>query len=346
VQAAQACRDQTTPAGADGAVSDTNGTFFLLGGIGFDQIPAVRVWAENQHMLYIHHIVTEEGAAGLRYSFAPLPSVEEVGTFFGELYMKQYAGKSVGIIWRNSPNWEGGHNNFKNYLLSHGVPSSVIKVDDPVNVNQSDYHQQIVDMQTANVEVGFIWENALAAGEIIQQAKGQAYSPHWMLFPFNLTSQTLMNSGAMQPPLDGVATWPAYSCHQYDGPFASYADDIKEFEAEYAKYDPPGGNNNGPDLCSVGGDLLFLNWVADKSMAQLLVDCGRQCTRNKIAGLLLAGYKGRVSPNCDYDWSRRSHYGSYQMSVFQTFTSPYGKPSGDDPTDWRPTILCKEQIYP
>ena len=50
VQAAQTCKDKNT--------------FVLLGGIGFDQIPAVRQWAEQNHELYLHHIATIEGAAG------------------------------------------------------------------------------------------------------------------------------------------------------------------------------------------------------------------------------------------------------------------------------------------
>ena len=44
VQAAQQCKDKNT--------------FVLLGGIGFDQIPAVRQWAEQNHELYLHHIAT------------------------------------------------------------------------------------------------------------------------------------------------------------------------------------------------------------------------------------------------------------------------------------------------
>ena len=325
VQAAQACANQP------------GGTFFLLGGIGFDQIPAVRVWAEQNHMLYIHHIATEAGAQGLRYSFAPLPSVEQVGTYFGELYMSKYAGKKVGILWRNSGNWEGGHNAFKHYLAAHGMSAQIV-VDDPVNNNQENYQKEIIDLKAAGAEVAFGWENALAAGEMVQQAKGQAYSPHWLIFPFNLTSQTLGNQ-AMTPPLDGVAAWSAYSCRDYSGMFASYANDIKEFEREYAQYD------GSVDLCSVGGDLLFLNWVAQKSLAQLFYDCGPQCTRNKVAGLLLAGYKGTVSPNCEADWSRRPHYGGYQLSVFNTFMSPTQKPNGDNNIDWEPAIICKERIY-
>ncbi|MEY2469296.1 MAG: branched-chain amino acid transport system substrate-binding protein, partial [Actinomycetota bacterium] len=55
VQAATACQSK--------------GIFFLLGGIGFDQIPAVRNWAEANHMLYLHHTATVNGTANQHYSF-------------------------------------------------------------------------------------------------------------------------------------------------------------------------------------------------------------------------------------------------------------------------------------
>ena len=41
MQAAQKCKDLNP--------------FLLIGGIGFDQIPAVRQWAEQNKMLYIYH---------------------------------------------------------------------------------------------------------------------------------------------------------------------------------------------------------------------------------------------------------------------------------------------------
>ena len=48
VQAATRCKQDHNP-------------FILIGGIGFDQIPAVRTWAENNKVLYIHHTATREG---------------------------------------------------------------------------------------------------------------------------------------------------------------------------------------------------------------------------------------------------------------------------------------------
>ena len=69
------------------------GIFMLLGGIGFDQIPAVRTWAETNHMLYLHHTATVEGSKGLKYSFTELPSVQRMGEGFGQLYLQEVQGQ-------------------------------------------------------------------------------------------------------------------------------------------------------------------------------------------------------------------------------------------------------------
>ena len=317
VQAAQTCKDQP------------GGTFFLEGGIGFDQIPQVRIWAERNRMLYIHHVATERGGEG-NYSFAPLPSVEMMGRFFGQLVAKKHHGQNTGVIWRNSDTWQPGRDVFKEVLAADGTP---VTGDFPVQKNQGSYANEINALSGhtggPKADVVFIWENALAVPQIIAQAHSQAYFPTFVVFPFNLETQTLTTADT-NPPIEGVAVWPSYTYHQYDGPFASYADDIHEFEREYAQYRP------NTDLSKGGGDLLFLNWVAQKATAQLLFDCGGDCTRNKIAGMLLSGYKKAVSPNCLGDWSRRSHYGSYGMNIFETYTL-------NNAPAWRPQALCVER---
>ncbi|MDQ6747325.1 MAG: ABC transporter substrate-binding protein, partial [Candidatus Dormibacteraeota bacterium] len=316
VQAAQSCKDQP------------GGTFFLQGGIGFDQIPAVRQWAETNHMLYLHHMATQNGEQGLRYSFAPLPTIESLGRFVGEDGVARYHGHTFGVIWRNSSNWQGGRDAFVSALRAHGEN---VPFDAPVNNNQGHYQQEIAAMQARHVDVLMIWENAVASSEIMKEMASQNYRPQTLMASFNLVSQTV-GSDIANPPAVGFGAWPAYTCHNTSGPYASYAADIQEFEREYAQYDP------GANLCAQGGDLLFLNWAAQKETAQMLLDCGAHCTRNRLAGLLLAGYKKNVSPNCPEDWSRQRQQGSFGM----TLTVAYKAPDGN--YDFKPTDICKEHL--
>jgi hypothetical protein len=317
VQAANACKQKNI--------------FFLLGGIGFDQIPAVRNWAEANHMLYIHHTATVEGTANQHYSFTALPSTEKMGEMFAELVAARYKGKKIGIIKRNSPNWEPGVTAFKALAKKYNIQ---IVAERAVEKNQGSYTQELLDMQNHGAQVVWLWENALASTQIVKQSKAQRYNPQFLLFPFNLTSQTL-NNDAMDPPMVGVAMYPAYSYQDYSGTFARYASDMKEFEAEYKKYRP------NADLSGLGGDLLFLNWTGMKGLGILLQKCGPDCTRNKMVDIMTSLKLSAPFPaSCDVDFTRPGfpRMGGFSVNVMQTYRAP----SGD--VNWRNTDTCVEHL--
>ena len=308
VQAAQTCKDW--------------GTFFLLGGIGFDQIPAVRQWAEQNHELYIHHIATIEGSQGLRYSYSPLPTVEQVGTWFAEVAAHQFPGEKVGILYRQSSNWTPGVQTFTQAIQAAGMQ---VVGSYGVQINQGNYEQELTQLHAAGAQVIFAWENALAEVEMIQQAQDQNWFPAWLVNGFDLISNTL-GSTATEQQMWGPAEWDEYDSGYYGGGFASYADQIHEFEAQYKQYDPNLDLNSstGRD----GADLLFLNWEAQKWTDALLTACGPDCTRNKLAGLLLAGFNQSVPPNCPVDFGRTDdhHHGGYLFNVIHSIKDPNGNP--------------------
>ena len=318
VQAAQACKDW--------------GTFMLLGGIGFDQIPAVRQWAEQNHMLYLHHVATTENTAGLRYSFSALPSVEDLGKQMGELAAWQFRGKKVGIIYRNSSNWSPGVKTFEQVVRAAGMQ---VVGSYPVTINQGNYTTEISRLQAAGAQVVFSWENALADIEILKQAQGQNYHPAWLLAAFNIITKTL-GSSSFDQDLWGAAAWDSYDHGYYGGGYSSYAADIKEFEREYAHYDP------GADLGGDGGDLLFDAWESWRFLGDLLKRCGADCTRNKMAGLLLAGYHHTVPPNCDVNFGVTAdhHHGGYLFNTLHVVKDPNGNPA------WMPVQRCVPTIGP
>lgn len=315
VQAATTCQGQNP--------------FMILGGIGFDQIPKVRNWAEANKELYFYHDATVNGEAGKRYSFTALPSVEQLGAEFGLLAKSRFAKQKIGILHRDSAEWNPGHDAFLQIAKQNGL---TIGKDIAVQKNQGSYTQALVDLKNDGDTVVWVWENALAATEVVKQAKGQLYNPNFLVFPFNLTTQTLGND-ALNPPMLGIASWPAYSQGDYGGPFAPYASDIKLFEQQYAKYRP------SVDLSGVGGDLLFLNWEAQKGIYQIFKDCGRDCTRSKFAAMLEGGYHWTDITGCSIDFRPGDHHlGGRQVSVFESYTNPAGK------VNWRPQQLCRELV--
>lgn len=292
--------------------------FIMMGGIGFDQIPQVRAWAEEDHQLYIHHIAREDPSK--KYAFSYLPSVEDVGRLAGEWIVKAHRNDSIGVIWRNSEHWEPGHKAFKAALAKQNMRA---EKDLPVQKSASVYSTQIRELANANIETVFIWENALAAIEIIRQAQDQGYTPQWVVFPFNLMSDTLGEDTIDPVPVEGIATWApympgvqnpvskAYTRGKIDGPFKIYADLIKEFERQHNRY-APGENRD---------DIVFMTWAAWAQLHKLLLQCGKDCTRNKIVALLQSGQHKMDAPGCPIDFSR-SNVGSHSVMVFRAFHDP------------------------
>jgi hypothetical protein len=194
--------------------------------------------------------------------------------------------------------------------------------------NKGNYTDDVLAMKNNGAEVVWIWENALDALPIVQQIRRQNYNPNMMLFPFNLTSQGLGND-AFNPTLDGVAMFTAYTKGEYGGPFAAYADDMKLFEQQYAKYRP------NVDLGGVSGDLLFLNWTAQKSLYAQLLECGKSCTRNAFVDVLESYRKRPTSSACPLDFTRGNHRsGSDDLVFMETYRDRNGKAS------WRNTKMC------
>ncbi|HVE75962.1 MAG TPA: ABC transporter substrate-binding protein [Actinomycetota bacterium] len=304
--------------------------FILGGGIGFDQIPAVRAWAENNHVLYMHHMASED--LSKKYSFSFFPTVNKTGEMFGEWIAKKHPGKKVGVVWRNSDNWKPGYTGFKE-TIGNAV---TLVAELPVRAQQAVYSNEIDELERKGAEVVFFWENALMATDMIKQAKEQEFNPTWVVFPFNTTTDTL-GAEAGDLDIEGISAWPAYSLGEYGGPFSAYADELRRFEAAQAKYGHPDSTPN---------DVLFMTWMAAKQMHQLLLDCGRDCTRNKIAGLLLTGRHKEVQPNCPLDFTRNGHVGGHTLIAMETYvksrTRTEEHPLGT--SGWRELERCKEHF--
>lgn len=327
--------DNYTPTDAQKAATaclDKYDPFILLGGIGFDQIPAVRNFAEQRRILYIHHTATVNGSEGKQFSYTALPTTEKMGEMFAELAVTKFPGKPVGIIKRQSENWEPGVDGFKRLAAKYGVK---IALDRPVPQNKGSYLQDIVDLQNSGAQVVWLWLNALESTTFIRQSKAQGFSPHFMVFPFNLTMQTL-GDDALNPPVTGVLMSNAYSYRDYSGPFAAYADDMKQFESQYAKYRP------NVDLNGVGGDLLFLNWSAQKAMHKLLLLCGPSCGRNRFLEVLRTYHGQPSSSSCSVDFARpgagNDHRGGWAVSVLEAYKAPSGT------VNLRNTATCVEHL--
>lgn len=301
--------------------------FILLGGIGFEQIPTVRNYAERNHMFYIHHIAVSDPSK--KYSFAPLPTVERLGAFAGDWVRRKFPNTKVGIIYRDSEFWLPGVREFKKALGRAPV------AEEGVIKNQGSYHAQILEMQSSGADLVFTWENALAQTAMINEADGfvPPYRPQWIVFPFNLITDTL-GDRALNPALQGISAWVSYSpggvANRSDNgtdPYAEYAAEVTRFEAAYRKY---------RDVPTT--DIHWMVWLAWRSTHYTLELCGRECTRNKVLGQMIAkpfDYS-LTAPSCPLDYTRNGHEGGYWASMFETYRR------ADGSVGWKHIQHCKD----
>jgi len=298
--------------------------FMILGGIGFDQIPGARTWAETNKELYLHHIAVK--ADNPTYSFTLQPTVQQYGRAFGEYIASTYRGQSVAIVYRQSPNWAPGHQAGAEVLRANGINPTEV----PVQQNQGAYTVAI--NQIRDHDVVWLWENALNGANFIQQAAAQGVRPKWILPPFQTTLDLIGNNRSLNPTIDGVATWPSYVPGGYGGAWSEHGlqAEIDAFEAAYAKH-RPGTDTN---------DILFQVWVGNKVLHQLLLACGPDCTRNRFAGMLERGLQLRINPACTIDTtglSMNGRLGGHEFTVQESFATGGG-------AGWKTNRWCARSL--
>ena len=303
--------------------------FMIFGALGSDVIPPVRNWAEQNKELYLYGFTVKAGSEKAKYTYTATISQEELSALLGDVAVTKFPGKKYGIVWRNSSNFQPGRDAFKKAVTAKG---GKVVADLSVAENQGTYTQQIIELQQAGAQVVFVLEAADAQLNIIKQAKTQQYNPQWEVFSFNIQTQTLGND-SLNPPLIGANLAPAYECHKYDGPYASYAQEIKTFEAAYAKYSP------NTDLCGVAGDVAWQGWVGFKAIAGLFAECGPQCTRNRFAGVMESGFKGSFGASCTVDFTGDAHHGGHLVDLMEAY------PVNGSRAGWRNSNRCMKAPF-
>ena len=318
VQAATACQDKNI--------------FMLLGGIGFDQIPAVRNWAEANRMLYLHHTATVNGTAN--------QGSASRGCLDGE------AGRDVRRARRDA------------LRATRRSASSSATV--PTGSPASTHSRQIAQKCKLNIVADA--QGAEQPGQLHPRAarperppaprwcgsgrtrwrrprssnrpRRRPTVPTWLLFPFNLTSQTLGND-ALNPKMIGVAMYAAYSQGDYSGSFAAYADDLKQFEAQYRKYRPNvdlGGRRWRPAVPQLDGAEGPRGVAAPVRPRLHAQPDGRRDVIAEAHQAVLVGLRHRLHPAGFFADGRirRQHHGDLSLAEQQV--------------NWRNTDTCVEHL--
>lgn len=329
--------DQYVASGTTAALNqckDSN-PFLYMGGVGFDQAPAGRDWAETNKLPYLYNLAVE--ASNLKYSFSFLPSIEKNGRLLGEFVGSRFQGKTVGVIYVNSDNWRAGYKEFEAAIQKDGM--SVKRAEQISSNNHPDFGSIIFNMQRDGVDLVLAYINALALNRFIVQADGQSYHPV-ILSPdgFDLVPDVVGNG----PDGDGIdhmarfpgiyAAWvsPAYEIgppNEKARPSVPWYSEMEAMKSAYSKYRP----NKTPN------DVDFMFWLFMKTVHQMLIDCSKDCSRNILAGLMLTGYKTNIL-DCPIDFSLGGgRIGGHYHNIYKS--EPVGNRSF-----WRQIETCKKEF--
>ena len=311
VQAAQQCASSDPP------------PFLITGFLGVDTAPGVRQWAEENHQLYLSPLSTESGFSRLRYSFGIQPSVEQLGLVLARYVAAHWPGGSAGIVWRNSPNWKGARDTAKRVLASKGARIT----DLPITERQGNYTNEVLALKRAKATTVLAAMSPVELIQLEKQAAEQGYYPRWGTATLNLTTDTIGDEmdGSKGPPAVAVIWTPEYHNGDATSPWSG---EQKAMRAAYAKYD----SDHTPN------DIDWINWLTFKLLAQMFRDCGRDCTRNKLAGMFLSGYNANPTPLCPIDFAR----GGGKLGSFAFNVSTVVRRNGA--AGWKQVETCKERF--
>lgn len=280
---------------------NTANPFLTIGGIGFDQIPAVRDLAEQNKELYVYGTATDVGTSDDLYSFAAAPTVQWYGKRFAEAAVKYNPGKSVGVVTVSSAGWKPGAVEFNKRLDQLG-PASKMTLE--IANNNAPFTGIVKDLADAKIALVFLNVNALAFARFITEADTQGYYPRILGWSFGLATDTVGEAMKKFPLNQGLSTSPVWDPQN----FYTWKTEAQKMKAAYAKY----YDNDSPN------DIDFIQWLGMKAFHKLLLDCTKACNRNKIVGLLLSGYKGTAAPNCEVDFGKGGgRFGGFRTNYWQ-----------------------------
>jgi ABC-type branched-subunit amino acid transport system substrate-binding protein len=317
--------DQGSPQGGVQAAQQckANDAFIMGGSIGFDTVPAVREFVEQNDMLYLSSFATEADISRYQRSFTFLPSIERLGNVAGQYAASSFSGRDFGVIWRNSPNWQGGRDQFRAALESDG---QAVVADVPVEKNQGDFTSAILTLRQSGAEVVLAWVGVLEIAQLVKQARIQNYQPTWIVPGFNLVTDTLGHDidGTNGPAAVGFQVNPPYPAD----PGAAYQAEIDRMTAAFAQFRP---SKNGQI-----NDTDWSFWLYSMQLHRLLDDCGRDCSRNRLAGMFLAGYRADIPPSCPMDFTRGGgRLGGFGVEIYSAMPNGGG-------ARWSSTARCAE----
>ncbi len=171
--------DKYTPNTAIQACRElASSSFLLVGAGGTDQIQACAQFAEKSKVPYLSPGVTEVGLTGLKNYFATAMTYPAQTNLLAQYVKKNFAGKKVGAIITNTPNFDDASNAWDKAAKTQGL--NYFKTLRHPKGNNSWITAYASEMKGAGVEVLFILSAPVDYIQFAQQAGTQGFRPQYV----------------------------------------------------------------------------------------------------------------------------------------------------------------------
>lgn len=308
------------------AYEECRGSFVIRGGPGAEGITPMRrlIESDSHPSPYFHYMARSDPT--VKYSFSFYPTHELYGRLSAQFVMSRFADAPIGIIHKDSDNWDAARQGFLAALREAGVR---VVADVPLSPDDRIVADELAAVHRAGAEVVWAWVELLDAIQLIKQSNAQRYPMRWVAPAANNFLIEALGDDALRPaPVTALALNPPIT-PGHPGAIPAAAAEYRRFEETYRRY-----RGKAPQRKSA--DLLFLKWLDDRQLAQLLDRCGPDCTRNRLVAPLLAGSLSASDPDCPFDFGRGPAAG-YGASAFEVI------PDGSGPI-WSETAHCVDRF--
>ena len=171
--------DKYAPASAIQACRElSSSSFLLVGAGGTDQIQACAKSANTSHVPYLSAGVTEVGLAGLDNYFATGMSYPKQTELLAQYVAKNFAGKKVGAIITNTPNFDDAASAWDAAVKKSGL--NYFKTLRHPMGNYSWISTYASEMKGAGVQVLFILSAPVDYIQFAQQSGTQGFKPQYV----------------------------------------------------------------------------------------------------------------------------------------------------------------------
>lgn len=242
--------------------------FLLSGAAGTDQIQACARYAASVGVPYLSAGVTEVGLDGLPNYFAVSMTYPDQQPLIADFLRNDLgaADEKNAIVWFNTASFKDGHDAFIQAMEAAGLSVDYDRAV-PKTAGASEAQAVATELNQRGIDNVNLLLAPVFWLQMLNAAGSQAYHPQWVGAGIQFTFDAVASAGCQSGSLDGAKMF---------APFPAWVDSDKfdpEFRQAVRTLYPGEGD---------GDDFMWLGWSSSKAIHEMLLDAGRDLSREKF----------------------------------------------------------------